>query len=61
MIFILKNFNFNKIYLERKKMSFDLRKELEKLNSTAPILKDRDEAYSDDGKLNLLYIWSKRF
>lgn len=31
-----------------EKMSFDLRKELEKLNSTAPILKDRDDD-SDEG------------
>ena len=33
-----------------EKMSFDFRQELEQLNNTAPILKDRDDAYSDDGK-----------
>lgn len=31
-------------------MSFDLKKELEKLNSTAPVLRDPDEAYSGDGR-----------
>ena len=31
-------------------MSFNLREELQRLSSTAPILKERDDAYSDDGK-----------
>ena len=29
-------------------MSFNLKQELEKLNSTAPVIRDTDEAYSDE-------------
>lgn len=36
-------------------MSFNLRDELKKLNSSAPVLKDLDE-YSDDGKLTTINL-----
>lgn len=35
-------------------MSFNLKQELEKLNSTAPVIRDTDEAYSDDGIIELI-------